>query len=188
MKQLYNFIQEKLKINSKSKINEIYEVGDIIENYNLGGNKYNLICCIREGDLEDKKPRFIIDDDIMKYAFCGDISIDCKDETDINGYENTNDIIHKYLTFCSQHTICGAREIRKKYSYDTYLPAIGELYRLNENIDLIDKKLKKSIKGLSFYSSTQYSDDKVYSLTIGNDKIYKSYTMYTGNILPFVML
>ena len=185
MKQLTQYIQEKLHI-SKYKLK--YKVGDIIENYKLKNKEYDLICCISEDQIEDHIPRFMIKDEIMKYTLCGDICIDCKDENDINGYENTNDWIDKFSECCSENMICAANEIRKKYGEKAYLPAIGELSKLNENINLIDKKLNKSIIGFTFDSSTQYSEDKAYYVEIGKNKVSTSYTMYTGNIIAFVKI
>ena len=82
MKQLSQYIQEKLHISNYKE--EKYKVGDIIENYELNGNKYNLVCCISANQIEDKIPRFIIDDE-TECKWGSDISIKSVDENDING-------------------------------------------------------------------------------------------------------
>ena len=93
MKNINNYILEKLKkINSKNA-HESYKVGDIIEDYIIKDNKYNLVCVISGDDIEDGIDRFMIDTDYILNPFGDNINIESKDEDDINGLENTKNII-----------------------------------------------------------------------------------------------
>jgi len=194
MKKINRYIVEKLnKISSKNthKTSK-YNVGDVIEDYMLdhtfGQNKVDLVCVISGDDIEDGIDRFIIDTrNELVYPFGRSIDIPFKNESDIDGIENSKIIRRKYKAL-NHKTPCGALMIANLFTINSYLPAIGELKLMYDNIDIINKSLKHKISDLGFYlSSTQKNKNEVYVLNIkGNiDVTYKN----TYEIcLPFIQL
>ena len=195
MLNLDNFILEKLKINSKSIVNkDEYKLGDIVEYKDIHNNKtYKAICCIPQGYLEDRKPRFILKNQYFFAKFDeNEFDLGSGDESDINGFNNTTNIIINNDKYGDVDT--AADTIRKEYGYKAYIPAIGELIGfmdyLNELINDYDYNLKNLQR--PFMSSTQYNKSKIYCLQPKNNKtdydISHKYKPTENYIIPFVQI
>ena len=190
MLNLDNFILEKLKINSKSKINQgEYKLGDIINYKDIyKGKTYEAICCIPSGYLEDRKPRFILKGQYFFTKFDeNEFDLGSGDESDINGIENTNNIIINNDKYGDVDT--GADTIRKEYGYKAYIPAIGELIAFAENLEELLEKYNTNPFKKELMSSTQYNKSKIYCLQLINKTDYNilhKYKPTASYIIPFI--
>ncbi len=182
MKQLAQYIQEKLHI-SKYK-EEKYKVGDIIQNYELNGNKYNLVCCISANQIEDKIPRFIIDDE-TECKWGSDISIKSVDENDINGKQNTNTICKLY-----KYDDVAAYEIFNHFGSKSYLPSIGELDIIYKNLNKIKSKLNNIDFIGVYWSSSQYSESQAYTYQFNllRNNIYHEYKYLSNKLFGLIQI
>jgi len=184
MKQLTQYIQEKLHISNYKE--EKYKVGDIIDNYELNGRKYNLVCCISGNQIKDNIPRFIVDDE-TECKWGSDISIKSVDKNDINGKENTNKII---INSKGCNDDIAAVEIINNFNSKVYLPSIGELDIIYKNINKIKNKLK-NIDFLGVYwSSSQYSESQAYTcqFNVLRNNIYHNYKYIPQKIFGIIQI
>ena len=171
MKNINNYILEKLKKINSNNAPASYKVGDIIEDYTIKDSKYNLVCVISGDDIEDGINRFMIDTDYILNPFGDNINIESKDEDDINGLENTKNIIKQYNRKIKRKS-CAAYTINTLYGDNVYAPAIGELKLIYKNIDIINKSLKNKINhGVIILSSTQLDKNLVFRFDTDSGKI-----------------
>ena len=182
MKQLTKYIQEKLHISNYKE--EKYKVGDIIENYELNGNKYNLVCCISANQIEDKISRFIIDDE-TECKWGSDISIKSVDENDINGKQNTDNICKLY-----NNNDTAAYEIVNHFGPKSYLPSIRELDIIYNNLNKIKSKLNNINFIGVYWSSSQYSDSKAYTcqFNVSKNHIYREYKYLSNKLFGLIQI
>ena len=197
MKNLREIIQEKLKINSKSKVYS-GKVGDIIENYELNGKKYNLVCCISADQANDNQARFIIDDADFKFVWLTDQNDNCRQDVkdtengkeDINGKENNEALLKYYRNpKKGKRYFCVSQEILERYGNECYLPAAGELKLMHNNLETINSKLENKISEDDYYwSSTQANISFAYTLQTYYGDIAGTKKMQKINVRPFIQI
>ena len=143
-----------------------YKVGDI---YYLNKNPY-AICCGESKQFNDNKPRFCLLEDsdksliwrvtynLVKELGCfenGQFGLNSFN-IDEDGYKNTQIIKNNY-----DISEFPAFEYCIELGKNVYLPAIDELQMMVLNIDEFSKY---SLRGINYWSSTQYSAEDAYSI------------------------
>ena len=172
-----------------------YKVGDI---YYLNKNPY-AICCGESKQFNNNTPRFCLLDNTVKgvkwstsYKEIKELNINnisgfClnsfKDfqHIDEDGYENTQIIKNNY-----DISEFPAFEYCIELGKNVYLPAIDELQMMVLNIDEFSKY---SLRGINYWSSTQYSETNAYFINtyFGNVSYYYKDYKYI-HVRPFFYL